>query len=225
MRARITALIDDRTRMLAAIGHDLRTPITRLRLRSEFIEDEAHRLRMLADLDQMRSMLEAVLSFLRNDRRPESMTLTDVASSLQLVADQFSDMGHKVRYVGPDHLTAMVRPDDLHRCVTNLVENAVRFGTETCIRLAPSADGAAIEIEDDGPGISEERKDIMLQPFVRGDSARNMDDAAGFGLGLSIANAIVLAHGGELSLHDRQPQGLRVRILLPSNALDRRSAA
>jgi signal transduction histidine kinase len=225
MRARITALIDDRTRMLAAIGHDLRTPITRLRLRSEFIEDEAHRLRMLADLDQMRSMLEAVLSFLRNDRRPESMTPTDVASSLQLVADQFSDMGHKVGYVGPDHLTAMVRPDDLHRCVTNLVENAVRFGTETCIRLAPSADGAAIEIEDDGPGISEERKDIMLQPFVRGDSARNMDDAAGFGLGLSIANAIVLAHGGELSLHDRQPQGLCVRILLPSNALDRRSAA
>jgi signal transduction histidine kinase len=225
MRARITALIDDRTRMLAAIGHDLRTPITRLRLRSEFIEDEAHRLRMLADLDQMRSMLEAVLSFLRNDRRPERMTLTDIASSLQLVADQFSDMGHKVGYVGPNHLTAMVRPDDLHRCVTNLVENAVRFGTETCIRLALSADGAAIEIEDDGPGISEERKDIMLQPFVRGDSARNMDGAAGFGLGLSIANAIVLAHGGELSLHDRQRQGLRVRILLPSSAPDRRSAA
>jgi len=225
MRARITALIDDRTRMLAAISHDLRTPITRLRLRSEFIEDEAHRLHMLDDLDQMRSMLEAVLSFLRNDRRPESMTLTDIASSLQLVADQFSDMGHSVRYVGPDHLTAMARPDDLHRCVTNLVENAVRFGTETCIRLARSADGAAIEIEDDGPGISGERKDIMLQPFVRGDSARNMDGAAGFGLGLSIANAIVLAHGGELSLHDRQPQGLRVRILLPSKAPDRRSAA
>jgi len=225
MRARITALIDDRTRMLAAISHDLRTPITRLRLRSEFIEDETHRLHMLGDLDQMRSMLEAVLSFLRNDRRPESMTLTDIASSLQLVADQFSDMGHSVRYAGPDRLTAMARPDDLHRCVTNLVENAVRFGTETCIRLALSADGAVIEIEDDGPGISGERKDIMLQPFVRGDSARNMDGAAGFGLGLSIANAIVLAHGGELSLHDRQPQGLRVRILLPSSAPDRRSAA
>jgi signal transduction histidine kinase len=225
MRARITNLSDDRTRMLAAISHDLRTPITRLRLRSEFIEDEAHRLRMLADLDQMRSMLEAVLSFLRNDRRPESMTLTDIASSLQLVADQFSDMGRKVSYVGPDHLTAMVRPDDLHRCVTNIVENAVRFGTETRIRLALSAEGAAIEIEDNGPGIAHERKDIMLQPFVRGDSARNMDEAAGFGLGLSIANAIVLAHGGALSLHDRNPQGLRVRILLPSSAPGGRSAA
>jgi len=225
MRARITGLIDDRTRTLAAISHDLRTPITRLRLRSEFIEDEGQRTRMLADLDQMRSMLEAVLSFLRNDRRSENMTFADIASSLQLVADQFSDMGHKVSYVGPDHLTAMVRPDDLHRCITNLTENAVRFGTQTLIRLAPSGKGAAIEIEDDGPGISEDHKASMLQPFVRGDSARNMDEAAGFGLGLSIANAIVLAHGGELSLHDRTPHGLRVRILLPSGAGEQRSAA
>ncbi len=225
MRERITGLIDDRTRMLAAISHDLRTPITRLRLRSEFIEDEAQRTRMLADLDQMRSMLEAVLSFLQNNRRPESLTLTDIASSLQLVADQFSDMGHKVTYAGPDHAMATVRPDDLHRCITNLVENAVRFGTETTIRLVVRAEDAAIEIEDDGPGISDARKDNMLQPFVRGDSARNMDEAAGFGLGLSIANAIVLAHGGMLSLHDRKPQGLRVRVTLPREQRDQRSAA
>jgi signal transduction histidine kinase len=225
MRERITALIDDRTKMLAAISHDLRTPITRLRLRSEFIEDEAQRGRMLADLDQMRSMLEAVLSFLQNNRRPESMTLADIASSLQLVADQFSDMGHKVTYNGPDHAMATIRPDDLHRCITNLVENAVRFGNETTIRLIASAEGAAIEIEDDGPGISDARKDNMLQPFVRGDSARNMDEAAGFGLGLSIANAIVLAHGGKLSLHDRKPQGLCVRVTLPREQRDQRSAA
>lgn len=126
MRERITTLIDDRTKMLAAIGHDLRTPITRLRLRSEFIEDEAQKSRMLADLDQMRSMLEAVLSFLQNDRRGEAMTLTDIASSLQLVADQFADMGHHVIYAGADHAMAVVRPYDLHRCITNLVENAVR---------------------------------------------------------------------------------------------------
>jgi signal transduction histidine kinase len=225
MRERITTLMDDRTKMLAAISHDLRTPITRLRLRSEFIEDEAQRGRMLADLDQMRSMLEAVLSFLRNDRHAESMTLTDIASSLQLVADQFADLGHSVSYVGPDHFTATVRPDDLHRCITNLVENAVRFGTETTLRLTPSAVGTAIEIEDNGPGISGERKETMLQPFVRGDSARNMDEAAGFGLGLSIANAIVQAHGGELSMHDRIPQGLRVCILLPADAAKERSAA
>jgi signal transduction histidine kinase len=225
MRERITALIDDRTRMLAAISHDLRTPITRLRLRSEFIEDEAQKSRMLADLDQMRSMLEAVLSFLQNDRRGEAMTLTDIASSLQLVADQFADIGHQVIYAGPDHAMAVVRPDDLHRCITNLVENAVRFGRETTIRLTMSSEGADIEIEDDGPGISDARKETMLQPFVRGDDARNMDEAAGFGLGLSIAKAIVLAHGGVLSLHDRKPHGLNVRINLPREQQDRRSAA
>src|SRR3979411_136434 len=102
MRERITGLIDDRTKMLAAISHDLRTPITRMRLRAEFIEDKAHRSRMLADLDQMRSMLE-------------SMPLVAVASTLQLVTDQFCDMGRKVAYHGPDHAMATVRPDDLHR--------------------------------------------------------------------------------------------------------------
>jgi signal transduction histidine kinase len=215
MRERITALIDDRTRMLAAISHDLRTPITRMRLRSEFIEDDAHRSRMLSDLDQMRSMLESVLSFLRNDRKLESMTLADIATTLQLVTDQFTDMGHKVVYDGPEHAMATVRPDDLHRSVTNLVENAIRFGAEATIRLRMSQDTATIDIEDDGPGISDARKGVMLEPFVRGDDARNMDEAAGFGLGLSIAHAIVLAHGGELSLNDRQPHGLLVRIQLP----------
>jgi len=225
MRERITGLIEDRTRMLAAISHDLRTPITRMRLRSEFIEDDVHRARMLADLDQMRSMLESVLSFLRNDRRLEAMTLVDIASTLQLVADQFADMGHKVSYVGPDHAMATVRPDDLLRTVTNLVENATRFGAEATIRLAMSAGNAIIDVEDDGPGISEAQKDNMLEPFVRGDSARNMDEAAGFGLGLSIARAIVLAHGGELSLHDSEPHGLRVRIQIPVSQEVRRSAA
>ena len=215
VRERIGGLIDDRTRMLAAISHDLRTPITRMRLRSEFIEDDVHRARMLADLDQMRSMLESVLSFLRNDRRLESMTLVDIATTLQLVADQFADMGHKVTYVGPDHAMATVRPDDLLRTVTNLVENATRFGAEATIRLAMSAGNAIIDVEDDGPGISDAHKDNMLEPFARGDGARNLDEAAGFGLGLSIARAIVLAHGGELSLHDSEPHGLRVRIQIP----------
>ena len=191
MRERITGLIDDRTKMLAAISHDLRTPITRMRLRSEFIEDEAHRSRMLDDLDQMRSMLESVLSFLRNDRRLEAMTLVDIASTLQLITDQFGDMGRKVAYDGPAHAMATVRPDDLHRAVTNLVENAVRFGAEAAIRLRVSADQLTIDVEDDGPGISDALKQNMLEPFVRGDEARNMDEAAGFGLGLSITNAIV----------------------------------
>jgi signal transduction histidine kinase len=215
MRERITALIDDRTKMLAAISHDLRTPITRMRLRSEFIEDEVHRHRMLSDLDQMRSMLESVLSFLRNDRKLEAMTLTDIATTLQLVADQFADIGHQVAYEGPEHAMATVRPDDLTRSVTNLVENSVRYGALATIRLITSPDTATIEVEDDGPGISDASKEVMLEPFVRGDDARNMDETAGFGLGLSIARSIVLAHGGRLSMHDRKPHGLIVRIELP----------
>jgi signal transduction histidine kinase len=225
MRERISKLIDDRTKMLAAISHDLRTPITRMRLRSEFIEDDAHRSRMLGDLDQMRSMLEQVLSFLRNDRKLESMTLVDIASSLQLITDQFSDMGHKVAYDGPEHAMATVRPDDLHRSITNLVENAVRFGAEAAIRLRVSPDSLTIDVEDDGPGISDARKEVMLEPFVRGDDARNMDEASGFGLGLSIARSIVLAHGGALSLNDREPHGLIVHIHLPVRQPSQQSAA
>ena len=224
MRARITVLIDDRTRMLAAISHDLRTPITRLRLRSEFIEDDAQRGQMLRDLDQMRSMLEAVLSFLRNDSKLESMTLIDLASTLQLVTDQFTDMGCKVNYDGPGHAMVTARPDDLHRAVTNLVENAVKFAPQATIRLKNSPRAVTIEVEDNGPGISDARKDIMLEPFVRGDDARNMDEAAGFGLGLSIARAIVLAHGGELTLNDRKPHGLIVRIELPAQQQQRAAA-
>jgi len=143
---------------------------------------------------------------------------------LQLITDQFTDMGHKVVYDGPEHAMATARPDDLHRSVTNLAENAVRFGAETRLRLAVAPDLITIEVEDDGPGISDARKEVMLEPFVRGDDARNMDEASGFGLGLSIARAIVLAHGGRLSLHDRQPHGLIVRIELPARQQTQQAA-
>jgi signal transduction histidine kinase len=215
MHERITGLIDDRTKMLAAISHDLRTPITRMRLRSEFIDDEAERDRMSADLDQMRSMLDSVLSFLRNDRKLEVMTLVDIAIVLQLIADQFTDMGHSVSYVGPEHAMAMGRPDDIRRGITNLVENAVRFASHTTVRLSTQQDQAIIDVDDDGPGIAETQKSKVLEPFVRGDDARNMNEATGFGLGLSIARSIALAHGGTLSLHDLKPRGLRARVQFP----------
>jgi signal transduction histidine kinase len=109
----------------------------------------------------------------------------------------------------------MARPDDLHRAVTNLVENAARFGTEAIVRLRSSPQAIVIEVEDDGPGITDARKLEVLEPFVRGDDARNMNEVSGFGLGLSIARAIAKAHGGELTLNDRTPHGLIVRIALP----------
>ncbi|MEH2525934.1 signal transduction histidine kinase [Bradyrhizobium sp. AZCC 2176] len=117
------------------------------------------------------------------------------------------------------------RPDDLHCAVTNLVENAARFGAEAVIRLRVAPDQLTIDVEDDGPGISDALKQNMLESFVRGDDARNMDEAAGFGLGLSITNAIVLAHGRMLSLHDRQPHGLVVRMRLPVRPPGERLAA
>jgi signal transduction histidine kinase len=160
-------------------------------------------------------MLSSVLSFLRNGRKLEPMTLVDVASILELVADQFTDVGHTVSYAGPSHAMATVRPDDLLRSVTNLVENAVKFGTTATIRLSVLPDDMTIDVEDDGPGISDADKPHVLEPFVRGDQARNMDEATGFGLGLSIAHAIVAAHNGTLSLHDREPNGLIARIRLP----------
>jgi len=169
-------------------------------------------------LNRMRERITALIEL-------EPMTLVDIASTLQLVTDQFADMGHKVAYDGPEHAMATVRPDDLYRTITNLVENAVRFGAESTIRLRMEPDRVTIDVEDNGPGISDERKSVMLEPFVRGDDARNMDEATGFGLGLSIARGIVQAHGGQLSLNDRHPHGLIVRVQLPVSQQRWQSAA
>jgi signal transduction histidine kinase len=216
MRERITALMKDRTRMLAAISHDLRTPITRLRLRSEYIEDDGQRAETLRDLNQMQSMLESVLSLLRSGSAGKP-TLVDLAALLQMVCEQFSDFGHAVCYQGPDRAPLTVRSDEIYRAVTNLVDNAIRFGTEVRVRLELFADRAVIAVSDNGPGISDERKPAMLEPFVRGEEARTMDESSGFGLGLSIAQAIAHAHRGTLSLHDNDQRGLLVNISLPRN--------
>lgn len=216
MRDRIRKLVDDRTRMLAAMGHDLRTPITRLRLRSEFIADETMRGEMLRDLDQMRRMTEGVLSFLRDGQARSAASHVDIASSLQTICDQFADMGFDISYEGPDHLAIMASADELFRAVTNLVDNAVRYGALTIVRLSTNDGQVIIDIEDDGPGILDTQKAAMTEPFIRGDEARPMDQAIGFGLGLPIARAVAEAHGGTLTLHDRNPQGLIVRLTLPA---------
>ena len=215
MRDRIRSLVDDRTRMLAAMGHDLRTPITRLRLRSEFIADVDLRQQMLRDLDQMRAMTDSVLSFLRDGKARDDAIAVDLASSLQTICDQFADLGHDVTYHGPDHARLIVHADDLQRAVANLVDNAVRHGTRVTARLVASGGTWRIEVEDDGPGIADDSKAAMLEAFVRGEEARTMDDRIGFGLGLAIAHAVAEAHGGALTLHDRAPHGLIARITLP----------
>lgn len=218
MRARVKAMLEERSRMFAAVGHDLRTPITRLRLRSEFIEDEGLRAQALADLDQMRAMVESLLVFMRDGRSTRAPVMVDLTASLTTVCDQFADLGHDVTYTGPDHVAVTGHPDELHRAVTNLVDNAVRYGGCARVRLAVTPAGIVIDIEDDGPGIPERDRSAMLRPFVRGETARSMDGTTGFGLGLSIAQVVVSAHGGTLALLDGVPKGLLVRIVLPTAA-------
>lgn len=228
MRARITDLVADRTRMLAAVGHDLRTPITRLRLRAEFIADPAMRREMLRDLDRMGTLVEDALAYLRDSDSRDAhwhagVTPLDLPALLQTVCDGFADLGNgdgvaaRVAYEGPDRLEVRGHPDDLARAFENLIDNAVKYGGGATVRLAPGPDGGAvIEIRDEGPGIPADARQRMLAPFVRGDAARGAGERDGFGLGLSIAGAIVAAHGGTLTLEDGVPRGLTVRITLPA---------
>ncbi len=217
MRARVRRLIDDRTQMLAAISHDLRTPITRLRLRAEFIEDEHARAATLRDLDQMNGLVEAALSFVRDGQARDtgSHTLVDLASVVQTVCDGFADIGARVAVERSRHVLVQGRTDDLQRALTNLVDNAVKYGGEARVLMEATPRGVRVEVRDSGPGIAEAEREAMLQPFVRGDRARNLNDATGFGLGLSIVQAIVEAHAGRLVLENRPEGGLAAAIELP----------
>lgn len=222
MRTRLLRLLDDRTQMLAAISHDLRTPITRLRLRAEFIEDERAREMTLRDLDQMNGLVESALSYVRDGQGAPGegqTTLIDLASVVQTVCDGFSDIGAAVSLERTRHVLVRGRPDDLQRAITNLVDNAVKYGGGARLVMGPAGSGdhpgVAVEVIDDGPGIPDAERSAMLQPFVRGDRARNLDSASGFGLGLSIVLAIVEGHGGRLTLENRPGGGFCARIELP----------
>lgn len=215
MRERIKSLVDDRTRMLVAVGHDLRTPITRLRLSSEFVVDPVLRAQMLRDLDQMKAMVESILVYMREGRSRKNLVNVDVAACVQTVCDSFADTGSDVRLEATESVSVKADPDELLRAVTNVVDNAVRYAGRATVNVTRTPAGATITVADDGPGIPDERKAAMLQPFVRGEPGRNMDRDGGFGLGLSIAAAIVGAGGGKLTLLDGKPKGLTVVIELP----------
>ena len=218
MRDRVRRLIDDRTRMLAAISHDLRTPITRMRLRAEFIDDEHARAMTLRDLDQMNALVEAALSFVRDGHTDERVGPLDLAALVQTVCDEFADVGADVEAETLRHVLVNGRSDELQRALTNLIDNAVKYGGRVRVRMAATPAAATVVIEDDGPGIPAAEHAAMLQPFVRGDRARNLDGTPGFGLGLSIAGAIVEAHSGRIGLANREPHGLAVTLELPRAA-------
>jgi len=214
MQDRIGALIADRTQALAAVGHDLRTPLARLRLRAESVSDEAPRVAMERDLAEMEAMIASLLAYLGGEGDPEEPAVADIAVICATLVDDATDTGHDATYAGPDHLPMRVRRSALKRAIGNLVDNALRFGEAITVSLAQGPDGVVIAVEDDGPGIPPAMLGKVLEPFVRAGDERGRD-TAGFGLGLSIVVRLVEVEGGTLSLANRPTGGLRAEIRLP----------
>ncbi|MGU9981773.1 ATP-binding protein [Phreatobacter sp. HK31-P] len=215
MQERIGRLMDDRTRTLAAVGHDLRTPITRLRLRAELLDDSPEKARMIADLDQMDALVQSALTHLRDGRGDEASSTLDLQSLLQSIADGYTDLGKPVEMAPSARLAIRGRPLELERAITNIVDNAIKYGSGASISLHRDGDWALIEVADRGPGIPEAMRATVLEPFVRGEAARTMNEADGFGLGLTIARSIIEAHDGTITFADGNPAGFVVRMSLP----------
>ena len=219
MQARLARFVADRTQMLAAISHDLRTPITRLRLRAELVDDPEMQRRMLADLDEMEAMISATLAFARDDAQREPRGRFDLADLLQSLCDDRVDSGHRALYDGPAHVVAEGRPVALRRALANLMDNAIKYGGGFTVRLETGADGtdaanALIHIDDDGPGIPEAEFEKVFAPFYRLERSRSRD-TGGVGLGLSTARSIIRGHGGDVILANRGEGGLRATVTLP----------
>jgi signal transduction histidine kinase len=220
MAGRIQRFVADRTQMLAAIGHDLRTPITRLRLRAEFMDDDEQRRKMLSDLDEMEQMIAATLAFARDDAAAEPASAIDLAALCRTVADEAADarpeLAEAIAFEGPDRLTVRARPIALKRAIANLVSNALAYGGAARLRLDPPAGGAVrLSVEDDGPGVPEAELEAVFAPFRRLEASRNRE-TGGTGLGLTIARNILRAHGGDVVLANRPGGGLVATASLPA---------
>lgn len=215
MQHRIQELIRDRTQILAAISHDLRTPITRLRLRVQFIEDEDLSNSLLADLSEMETMIKETMAFAKDDQINEEKTQIDLVSLVGAVCEAFADQGHNVVAKIPDHRIGFSgRPVAMRRALDNLVGNAVRYGKNVEV-IIYSRDGIIyILIKDDGPGIPEKDLDRVFAPFYRTESSRSRD-TGGVGLGLAVCQEIIKSHFGQIYLHNRTQGGLCAVIELP----------
>lgn len=215
MQDRLQRFVADRTRMIAAIGHDLRTPITSLKLRTELLDDDEAKAKMLATLDEMQRMVEATLAFAKDEALEEEARSVDLAALVTSVVDDHADMGKDVRFAETARLLYRCRPNTLRRAISNLIDNAVKYGGRARVTLSVEDTGPVIAVEDRGPGVPEDRFDDVFQPFVRLEESRN-SATGGVGLGLSIARSMVFAHGGDLVLQNRPEGGLRAEIRLPA---------
>lgn len=214
MQARTIRLMDDRTQALAAVSHDLRTPITRLRLRAGFFEDPETQARTEADLDEMEEMISATLAYLQGGTEAEPPQLTDIGALLATLCNAATDAGQQVSFKGPSHLDLSCHPGALRRAVSNLIGNAVAYAGTARVRLTPTNGGVQISVEDDGPGIPEAELERVFEPFFRMEASRNRS-TGGVGLGLTIARQVVVEQGGSLTLSNQLKGGLRAVIHLP----------
>ena len=214
MRDRLQRFVQDRTRMLAAISHDLRTPITSLRLRAEFIEDREIREKILETLDEMQQMAEAALAFAREDATQESTRRVDLAALVQSLCDDQSDAGLDVSFGGAERTPYSCRPVALKRALRNVIENAVAYGQRARVALRTGDRELLVSVEDEGPGIPEQDLERVFEPFLRLEESRSRD-TGGVGLGLAIARSIVRGHGGDIVLTNRPEGGLTAVIRLP----------
>jgi signal transduction histidine kinase len=214
MQAQIQHFIAERTHMLASISHDLRAPLTRMRLRSEFMEDLDHQRKLIRDVEEMQSMINAALAFFREDTHREPSTAFDLSELLQTIIDDYRDQQIEVDFSGPAHLVYDGRPLGIKRVIVNLLENAVKYAQQPRIALRADEYSISIEVSDTGPGIPEAALEQVFDPFFRLEASRNRD-TGGVGLGLSAARAIVREQGGELTLSNRHGAGLLARVELP----------
>lgn len=214
MQKRIRSYIEDRARILAAVSHDLKTPLTRMRLRSDLLDNTELRSKLQADLDEMEAMVAATLDFMRSAESGEESVPIDLTALLETIRDNALDAGWKVSLLGRASGLLEGRPTALKRCITNLVENAARYAGEARILVADSPGIVRITVEDQGPGVPEELLEKVFDPFFRVDTSRARR-TGGTGLGLGIARNIARAHGGDLVLRNRTGGGLVAELTLP----------
>ncbi|KAB2919244.1 MAG: HAMP domain-containing protein [Hyphomicrobiaceae bacterium] len=214
MQMRLRRLIENRTRLLAAISHDLRTPLTLLRLRAETVENAQERDKMLGTITEMDSLIGATLQFAREESASEPRRPTDLASLLQSAVDEMSDAGLPVRMESAEPVVYECQPAALKRAVRNLLDNAVKYGKAGTARIRRASRAIEICVDDEGPGIPPSELARVLEPFYRVEESRSRE-TGGVGLGLAIAQSIVQAHGGVLTLSNRETGGLRAMITLP----------
>jgi signal transduction histidine kinase len=217
MQQRLARFISDRTRILTAMSHDLKTPITRLRLRAELLDDEALRSKFEKDLQEMEAMVNQTLEFMRDSNAREGAQQVDIMTLLESLQSDYRETGNEVEIDGAVAQPLFGRPLALRRCLTNLLDNAIRYGRRATIRIEDSTDQLCLRILDEGPGIPEQELEQAFEPFFRGEASRNRE-TGGTGLGLGIARNIARAHGGELTLRNRAQGGLEAILSLPRSA-------